>query len=75
MNNLHILEDISLNLKKLFQIFLTRENQITNLNGHILTSKGNKFYCDGEVCGYAMTLSTAQDLKRYFFFKCKIYYF
>lgn len=34
-----------------------------NLNGHVLTHKGNTFYCDGEICGYAMTLSTAQDLK------------
>ena len=24
---------------------------------------GNKFYCDEKICGYAMTLSTAQDLK------------
>ncbi len=30
---------------------------------HLLTSKGNTFYCDGKICGYAMTLSTAQDLK------------
>lgn len=31
--------------------------------GHQLTTKGNTFYCDGQICGYAMTLSTAQDLK------------
>lgn len=30
---------------------------------HNLYSKGNNFYCDNEICGYAMTLSTAQDLK------------
>lgn len=30
---------------------------------HLLTTKGNNFYCDGEICGYAMTLSTSQDLK------------
>ena len=30
---------------------------------HILNNKGNTFLCDGETCGYAMTLSTAQDLK------------
>lgn len=30
---------------------------------HNLYPKGNKFYCDDKVCGYAMTLSTAQDLK------------
>lgn len=40
---------------------------------HILTTKGNNFYCDGQICGYAMTLSTAQDLKRNFIFKS--YYF
>ena len=30
---------------------------------HSLTTKNNMFYCDGEPFGYAMTLSTAQDLK------------
>ena len=34
-----------------------------NLSGHIFSTKHNEFYCDGEICGYAMTLSTAQDLK------------
>lgn len=28
-----------------------------------LTTNGNTFYCDKEEIGYAMTLSTAQDLK------------
>lgn len=28
-----------------------------------LSSKHDKFLCDGNICGYAMTLSTAQDLK------------
>lgn len=28
-----------------------------------LYNKGNIFYCDNKICGYAMTLSTAQDLK------------
>lgn len=30
---------------------------------HIFSAKNNKFYIDGEVAGFAMTLSTAQDLK------------
>lgn len=39
---------------------LQNNNEFEN---HICTTKGKKFYCDGEICGYAMTLSTAQDLK------------
>ena len=39
---------------------LIKNNEFEN---HILTNKGNTFYCDGNVCGYAMTLSTSQDLK------------
>ena len=35
-------------------------NEFKNKN---LYSKNNKFYCNDEVCGFAMTLSTAQDLK------------
>ena len=42
-----------------------------SLNGHLLTTKSNNFYCDGEICGYAMTLSTAQDLKGTSFAKVK----
>ena len=42
-----------------------------NLNGHILYSKGNTFYCDNQICGFAMTLSTAQDLKGTSFSKVK----
>lgn len=30
---------------------------------HELQVKSGKFYCDNEICGYSMTLSTAQDLK------------
>lgn len=30
---------------------------------HKLSSSGDKFYIDGKVAGYSMTLSTAQDLK------------
>ena len=36
---------------------------MVNSNGHIFSTKSNNFYCDGQICGYAMTLSTAQDLK------------
>ena len=36
-----------------------------------LSNKGNKFYCDGKTCGYAMTLSTAQNLKSSNFEKVK----
>lgn len=41
-------------------------NEIINHNefpDHKLFSKNNIFYCDGEICGYALTLSNAQDLK------------
>ena len=38
---------------------------------HKLTNKGTNFYCDDEVCGYAMTLATAQDLKSSNFSKVK----
>lgn len=31
--------------------------------GHKLSTSGDKFYIDGKVAGYSMTLSTAQDLK------------
>lgn len=36
-----------------------------------LISKNNKFYCDSQIFGYAMTLSTAQDLKSSNFDKVK----
>ena len=41
-------------------------NSVSNNNEfpeHLLINKGNKFFCDGQECGFAMTLSTAQDLK------------
>ena len=40
-----------------------------------LYHKGNKFYCDDKVCGYAMTLSTAQNLKSSNFDKVKFIIF
>lgn len=36
-----------------------------------LYNKGKKFYCDDQICGHAMTLSTAQDLKSSNFNKVK----
>lgn len=38
---------------------------------HELVSKGNSFYIDGNLAGYAITLSTAQDLKSANFDKVK----
>lgn len=55
-------------LKKAVPNFFEALNSNNEFPCHVLTSKGNKFYCDGEICGYAMTLSTAQDLKRNFIF-------
>ena len=43
-------------------------NKEFNIN---LFSKGNKFYCDNKICGYAMTLTTAQNLKSTNFNKVK----
>ena len=36
-----------------------------------LSHKGNKFYCDGKICGHAMSLSVAQNLKSSNFEKVK----
>lgn len=36
-----------------------------------LYNKGNKFFCDDKICGYAMTLTTAQNLKSTNFDKVK----
>ncbi|MGN1371257.1 MAG: phage DNA encapsidation protein [Candidatus Coprovivens sp.] len=36
-----------------------------------LNTKGKKFYCNDNICGHAMTLSTAQDLKSSNFNKVK----
>ena len=50
-------------LKKAVPTFfqaLTKENEFPN---NKLYSKGNSFFCDDKEFGYAMTLSTAQDLK------------
>ena len=46
---------------------LITNNEFTNN----LYNKGNKFYCDNQICGYALTLSTAQNLKSTNFEKVK----
>lgn len=47
---------------------LINNNEFPDKN---LSSKGTKFYCDGEICGFAMTLTTAQNLKGTNFSKVK----
>lgn len=54
-------------LKKAVPHFFEALQNNNEFEGHTLSAKADKFYCDGEVCGFAMTLSTAQDLKRNFF--------
>lgn len=39
---------------------IIKNNEFPNTE---LSTKGNKFYCNKEICGYALTLSTSQDLK------------
>ena len=58
-------------LKKAVPNFFEALNSNNEFKDHILTTKGNKFYCDGKICGHAMTLSTAQDLKGTSFSKVK----
>lgn len=55
-------------LSKSVPKFFESVNANNEFPNHYLCAKGNKFLCDGECFGYAMTLATAQDLKRYFFF-------
>lgn len=50
-------------IKKAVPQFFEALKNNNEFKDHLLTTKGNNFYCDGEICGYAMTLSTAQDLK------------
>ena len=71
MNNLLIFVDINQNLTRLYLNFLKPLIQITNLKIIIYIINGKKFYCDGNICGHAMTLSTAQDLKSSNFNKVK----
>ena len=50
-------------LKKAVPNFFQAINKNNEFPSHNLSSKGNSFYCDNQEFGYAMTLSTAQDLK------------
>ena len=50
-------------LKKAVPNFFQALNNNNEFPDHTLSSKGNSFYCDNNQFGYAMTLSTAQDLK------------
>lgn len=50
-------------LKSAVPTFFTSVQNKGLFEGYNLHNKGNVFYCDNQICGYAMTLSTAQDLK------------
>lgn len=50
-------------LKNSVSTFFTSVINNKEFPKNTLTSKHDKFYCDGNICGFAMTLSTAQDLK------------
>lgn len=50
-------------LKKSVPKFFDALNKNEEFPGHKLSSKNNSFYIDDKICGYAFTLSTAQDLK------------
>ena len=50
-------------LKKSVPKFFDALNKNEEFPGHKLYSKNNSFYIDDKQCGYAFTLSTAQDLK------------
>lgn len=50
-------------LKKGAKTFFTSVKANKEFENHNLSVKHDTFYCDGDICGYAMTLSTAQDLK------------
>ena len=50
-------------LKKAVPTFFEALNKNEEFPKNKLYSKGNSFYCDDNLFGHAMTLSTAQDLK------------
>ena len=54
-------------LQKAVPHFFESVNSNNEFPEHHLYTKNNRFFCDDSCFGYAMTLSTAQDLKRYFF--------
>lgn len=58
-------------LKKAVPNFFSALISNEEFKEHSLFSKGNSFYCDDKICGHAMTLSTAQDLKSSNFNKVK----
>ena len=58
-------------LKKAVPQFFEALQNNNEFPNHNFSTKSNNFYCDGEICGYAMTLSTAQDLKSSNFSKVK----
>lgn len=59
--------ELSLAVPKFFEA-LNNNDEFPN---HHLYHKGNTFYCDDDICGYALKLSTAQDLKSVNFAKVK----
>ncbi len=50
-------------LKTSVSTFFTSVINNNEFPNYTLSAKHDKFFCNGAVCGYAMTLSTAQDLK------------
>ena len=50
-------------LTKAVPNFFESVNNNNEFPSHILSTKANKFFCNGNCFGYAMTLATAQDLK------------
>lgn len=57
-------------LKKAVPNFFDSVNNNNEFTERLYT-KGNTFYCNDSICGYAMTLATAQDLKSTNFSKVK----
>lgn len=55
-------------IAKALPTFFDEVNKNNEFPERLLTTKNNKFYCDNQCFGYAMTLATAQDLKRNYFF-------
>ena len=59
--------ELKKSVPKFFSPLITNDE----FHGHDLKTNGDKFYIDGKVAGYSMTLSTAQDLKSTNFDKVK----
>ena len=59
--------ELKKSIPKFFEPLIANEE----FKDHKLTTSGDKFYIDGKVAGYSMTLSTAQDLKSTNFSKVK----